>query len=121
MILVLKGVVLLLIGLTLATLAFAFQWQGASSLGSPLGHFGAWPLYAPWHGLRWCWWWCGSFPQLFLGAGLTFGGTVLLVGGAWIWGAVLAAQRTGDGFATPRQLRKTQVLRKSGIVVGKQP
>jgi hypothetical protein len=119
--LLLKVVGVLLIGVSLATLAFAFQWQDTPALGAPFGYFGAWPLYSPWDGLRWCWWWCGSHPSLFLGAGLTFGGTMLLLGGIAIWGAVITRRQATDGLATPRQLRKAKVLRKEGIIVGRQP
>lgn len=118
----LKALLILLMASTLATQVFAVQWHTSPSLGAPAFLVGDFQFYMPWQGVQWCAWWCGTSPHLFLWAGVTAGGMVLLMSGLWVYVAVTAAQRQQrGGFATPRQLRKVKVLRNEGIVVGKLP
>lgn len=115
-----KGLLLLIIAVVVATEVFVMQWYPSPSLGPPLCLLGGLPVYAPWRGVQWCWWWCAAWPSKFQWAGLAGGLVLLSLGSVWVW-AVRTARPAGQGLATRQDLRQAQVLRSEGIVVGKQP
>ena len=121
---VLKASVMVLMALGLATQVFAAVHHQHASLGAPVVVVGGLKFYAPWQGVQWARWWLPTHPWLFLWAGVAFGGALLFMGGVWIAAALGRFQQTPDkvegALATGAELRKAKLLRKAGIVVGKQ-
>lgn len=114
---------IVLLALTLATQVFAAVHTQHAALGTPVVTLGVLKFYAPWQGIQWVRWWLRTNPELFLWAGIAFGGTVLLMTSVWIAAALGHFRQTPKDdvmLATAAQLRKAQLLRKEGIVIGRQ-
>jgi hypothetical protein len=119
----LKAGGILVLALLLATQVFAAVHTHHPSLGTPVVRLGVLQFYSPWQGVQWARWWFWSNPALFLWAGIAFGATLVLLVSVWIAAALGRFQPEQQAeeatLATGAQVRKANLVRKTGIVVGK--
>lgn len=104
----------------IATQVLAYQAGYAPALGTPVVRLPVftilYPVYRPWQGYQWAWWWGQRAPQPCLYAALSG-----LLGGLVVWGLCRPTPPKADEahWATRRELRRAELLGKTGVVVGK--
>ncbi len=128
---VLIGQILVVFGVVLASLSLATQWTAASlgyqaQLGEPWTVLQGVPVYEPWRFFLWWFQFDAYAPEIFVRGGYVAGSGGILGALAAILGSVWRARQSklvttygSARWATPRDLKRSGMLRPAGVFLGR--